>query len=193
MTNISSLFIRSALIACVVVWAGWPASPAEAQQPPDYTLQPGDELNISVWREEELQRTIVVRPDGKFSFPLTGEITAVDRSASEVQEEITEKLQAYIPEAVVTVTVLNVSGNRIYIIGQVRDPGGYVMNPRLNVLQALSIAGGTTAFASLNDIIVLRRSGTEQQILPFRYNDVSRGRNLDQNILLEAGDVVIVP
>jgi polysaccharide export outer membrane protein len=169
------------------------ADVATAQQPTDYMLQPGDQLDISVWREEELQREIIVRPDGKFSFPLTGEVVAVNRSVAEIQQEITEKLERYIPEAVVTVTVTAVGGNRIYVIGQVREPGSFVMNPQINVLQALSLAGGTTAFASLNDIIVLRRSGGSQRILNFRYNDISRGRDLDQNILLEAGDVLIVP
>jgi len=169
------------------------AGVAAAQQPADYMLQPGDQLDISVWREEELQREIIVRPDGKFSFPLTGEVVAVNRSVADIQQEITEKLERYIPEAVVTVTVTAVGGNRIYVIGQVREPGSFVMNPQINVLQALSLAGGTTAFASLNDIIVLRRSDGNQRILNFRYNDISRGRNLDQNILLEAGDVLIVP
>jgi len=169
------------------------AGVAAAQQPSDYMLQPGDQLDISVWREEELQREIIVRPDGKFSFPLTGEVVAVNRSVAEIQREIAEQLERYIPEAVVTVSVTGVGGNRIYVIGQVREPGSFVMNPQINVLQALSLAGGTTAFASLNDIIVLRRSDGNQRILNFRYSDISRGRNLDQNILLEAGDVLIVP
>jgi len=177
----------------LVAAAALMADMAAAQQPSDYMLQPGDQLDISVWREEELQREIIVRPDGKFSFPLTGEVVAVNRSVADIQQEITEKLERYIPEAVVTVTVTAVGGNRIYVIGQVREPGSFVMNPQINVLQALSLAGGTTAFASLNDIIVLRRSDGNQRILNFRYNDISRGRNLDQNILLEAGDVLIVP
>jgi polysaccharide biosynthesis/export protein len=117
----------------------------------------------------------------------------VNRSVAEIQQEIAEQLERYIPEAVVTVSVTGVGGNRIYVIGQVREPGSFVMNPQINVLQALSLAGGTTAFASLNDIIVLRRSDGNQRILSFRYSDISRGRNLDQNILLEAGDVLIVP
>jgi polysaccharide export outer membrane protein len=81
----------------------------------------------------------------------------------------------------------------VYVIGQVNKPGAFVMNPQINVLQALSIAGGTTPFAAVNDIIVIRSSKTGQRVLPFRYNEVSKGRNLEQNVLLESGDVVIVP
>ena len=170
------------------------ALPAQAQQAlPDYTLQPGDQIDVSVWREEDLQKNILIRPDGKVSFPLVGEIVAVDRTPAQIQAEITQKLLVYIPEAVVTVTVTGIEGNRIYLIGQVQAPGALVMNPRINILQALSQAGGGTPFASLNDIIVVRGSGADQRTIKFRYDDVARGRNLEQNILLEAGDVIIVP
>jgi polysaccharide biosynthesis/export protein len=168
-------------------------APAHGQAPPDYEVNPGDELQIDVWREEDLQRIVIVRPDGKFSFPLSGEVKAADRTPAEIQAELSQKLRVYIPEAVVTVTVKGIEGNRIYVIGQVNNPGTFVMNPQINVLQALSLAGGMTAFASSNNIIILRSRGAEQVTRPFRFDDVARGRNLEQNILLEAGDVVIVP
>ena len=166
---------------------------AGAQAIPDYHLQPGDEIEVSVWGEEELQRVVLIRPDGKFAFPLAGEINAGGRTASEIQAELTEKLLAYIPEAVVTVSVTGIQGNQIYVIGQVQRPGSFVMNPTINVLQALSLAGGTTPFAALNNIIVIRGSGANQRVFRFAYNDITRGRKLDQNIQLESGDVVIVP
>ena len=119
-------------------------SSAWSQDLADYTLQPGDELEVSVWGEEELQRLVLLRPDGKFSFPFTNEIVGTGRTVSQVQAEMTEKLRAYIPEAVVTVSVTATEGNRIYVIGQVDTPGSFVMNPRLSVLQALSLAGGQT-------------------------------------------------
>ena len=168
-------------------------SSAWSQDLADYTLQPGDELEVSVWGEEELQRLVLLRPDGKFSFPFTNEIVGTGRTVSQVQAEMTEKLRAYIPEAVVTVSVTATEGNRIYVIGQVDTPGSFVMNPRLSVLQALSLAGGLTAFAAVNEIIVIRGMGTNQRLLHFAYNEVSRGRNLEQNIQLESGDVIIVP
>ena len=169
------------------------AGVAAAQAMPDYNLQPGDEIEVSVWGEEELQRTVLLRPDGKFAFPLAGEISAGGRTASEIQAEVTEKLLAYIPEAVVTVSVTGIKGNQIYVIGQVQNPGSFVMNPTINVLQALSLAGGTTPFAAVNDIIVIRGRGANQRVFRFAYNDITRGRNLDQNIDRESGDVALVP
>ena len=110
-----------------------------------------------------------------------------------VRSYIEERLRPFIPEPVVTVSVTGVNGNSVYVIGQVNKPGAFVMNPRLNVLQALSVAGGMTPFAKLDNIIVIRSSGGAQKTLPFRYNEASEGRNLAQNITLEAGDVVVVP
>ncbi len=159
----------------------------------DYRLHPGDTIEVSVWKEVDLQRVLIVRPDGKFSLPLAGEMQAAGRTPDEIRAEIETRLKVYIPEPVVTVSVQKVDGNQIYIIGQVNKPGAIVMNPRLNVLQALSLAGGGTPFAKLDDIVVVRTAGDKQQTIEFRYSRVAEGRNLDQNILLESGDVVIVP
>ena len=180
---------------CVVALIALCAAPgAWAQQAPDYVLNPGDQVEIAVWKEPDLTKTVIVRPDGKFSFALVGEVVAAGRTISQVQTEVASRLQKYIPEPVVTAAVTNLEGNRIYVIGQVTKPGSYPMNPRLNVLQALTVAGGMTPFANLDGIIVLRTgAGGKQRVLPFRYGDVSKGRNLEQNAPLEAGDVVIVP
>lgn len=172
--------------ACVV------AVPVQAQEA-DYRLHAGDQLEVSVWKETDLQREVLIRPDGRFSFPLTGEVQAAGRTPVEVRAFIEEKLKAFIPEAEVTVTVKGVNGNSIFVIGQVNKPGAFVMNPRLNVLQALSLAGGMTPFAKLDNIIVIRHSDGAQKALPFQFNQVGDGRNLAQNIALEAGDVVVVP
>ena len=165
----------------------------KAQTLPDYLLLPGDKLEVSIWKETEMQRTVIVRPDGKFSFPLTGEVKAAGRSIEQVRSEIETKLARYISEPVVTVALSEIVGNRVYVIGQVLKPGFFVMNPQINVLQALSLAGGMTPFAKADDIIVIRGEGSGQRTLPFRYGQVSSGRNLDQNVLLESGDVVVVP
>ena len=169
------------------------ASVAWGQAAPGYNLQPGDHLEVSVYGEEDLLRTLMVRPDGKFSLPLAGEINAAGRSVSDIQTELTTKLQKFIPEAVVTVSVTGIEGNRIYVIGQVAMPGSFVMNPVLNVLQALSLAGGTTPFAALNDIIIVRGGGPNQKTFRFPYDEIKRGKALEQNIQLMSGDVVIVP
>jgi polysaccharide export outer membrane protein len=158
-----------------------------------YRLQPGDMIEVSVWGEEELQRQLLIRPDGTFSFPLTGEVRAAGRPVTEVQTEITDKLVRYIPDAVVTVSVTGLEGNRVYVIGQVNNPGTFVMNPTLTVLQALALAGGTTAFASLNDIQIIRETTDGQRALSFAYDDIKRGRRLEQNVQLRSGDTVLVP
>jgi polysaccharide export outer membrane protein len=158
-----------------------------------YKVLPGDLLQISVWGEQDLRGEVLVRPDGAFSFPLCGDISARNKSVAELQTEISAKLQKYIATPVVTVSVTQVSGNRVYVIGQVNQPGVFVVNPNVDVLQALSMAGGGTPFANLNDIRILRRVDSSQRTLQFRYDDVARGKNLEQNIMLQAGDVVIVP
>ena len=165
-----------------------------AQGAQEYRLNPGDVLQVSVWNEEELNREVLVRPDGGISFPLAGDIGAAGRTITQVQEAITARLDTYIPDAVVTVAVLAVNGNKIYVLGKVARPGEYVMNSGLDVMQALAIAGGVTSFAAENKIRILRRGPSgAQQALPFKYADVKEGNRLESNILLNSGDVVVVP
>jgi polysaccharide export outer membrane protein len=160
----------------------------------DYRLHAGDKLEISVWKEIEMQKPVViVRPDGKFSFPLAGDIVAAGKTVTEVRQEIETRLKTYIPEPVVTVGVTEVGGNVAYVIGQVGKPGALVMNPSINILQALSLAGGTTPFAKLDNIIVIRSTLGNQRTLPFHYAQVTAGKELGQNVILESGDVVVVP
>jgi polysaccharide export outer membrane protein len=158
-----------------------------------YLVQPGDTLEVSVWKEPDLQREVLIRPDGAFSFPLTGDIQAYGRSIEEIRNEVTQKLSRLIPDLVVTVTVRKLDGNKIYVIGQVRNAGAFVVNPRVDVMQALSIAGGATPFAALDDIKIIRRVGGSQQTIDFNYGEVAKGRRLEQNILLRSGDIVVVP
>ena len=179
----------------VTVLVAWPAAaqspPAPARQ--DYRINAGDTLEISVWREPDLQREVLVRPDGEISFPLAGELAAEGRTVAQVREELVARLARYIPDLVLTVTVTDVSGNRIFVVGQVTRPGSFIMNPDLDVMQALSLAGGTTPFASLKDIRILRRQGGVRSAIQFDFTEVSRGRSLEQNIVLRSGDVVVVP
>ncbi|CAN5293985.1 hypothetical protein BH24PSE2_BH24PSE2_12740 [soil metagenome] len=160
-----------------------------------YKIQPGDVLEISVWNEPDLQREVLVRPDGAISFPLTdGDIQAAGRTVEQLRQELVDRLSKYIPDLVATVSVTQILGNKVYVIGQVNNPGVFVMNPRIDVMQALSMAGGGTAFASLNDIRILRRTGDgKQRAYRFEYGDVIRGNRLEQNIMLRSGDVVVVP
>ncbi len=166
----------------------------DSNRSPDvYMVQPGDQLLISVWKEEDLLQEVLIRPDGGFSFPLAGDMSAAGKSVETISQEVSARLRRYIPDLVVTVAITAINGNKIYVIGQVNNPGAFVMNPRVDVMQALSMAGGTTPFADLNDIKILRRSKLGQTVFPFRYNDVARGRKLSQNVMLESGDVVVVP
>ena len=161
--------------------------------PSGYAVKPGDVLQIWVWKEPELQRRVLVRPDGGISFPLAGEIETSSKTVRQIQIELKAKMTQYIRDADISVSLEEVGGNKIYVIGQVNRSGDYIMNPSIDVVQALSMAGGTTPFAALNDIRILRRTATGQNVIPFRFPDIARGKNLDQNIILESGDVVIVP
>lgn len=185
------------LLTLVLTSAAMAAPPASNTGPPAdaaYTVKPGDTLQVSVWKEPDLQGPVLVRPDGMFSFPLAGQMDARNKTVAELQQELTAKLKKFISDPVVTVSIQEIKGNKVYVIGQVQKPGDFVVNPRVDVMQALSMAGGTTPFAALGDITILRRNDAgQQQALPFKYTDVVRGRNLQQNIMLQAGDVVVVP
>jgi polysaccharide export outer membrane protein len=185
-----------ALVACgaPLFAANPPPAPVNTGAPTEtYTVKPGDVLAVSVWKEPDLQGPVLVRPDGTFSVPLAGQIDARGKSVLELQQAITDKLRKYISDPVVTVSISEVKGNKVYVLGQVNKPGEFIVNPRVDVMQALSMAGGTTAYAALNDIVILRRQESGQQSLPFHYADVARGKNLQQNIMLQSGDVVVVP
>ncbi|HFD80810.1 MAG TPA: polysaccharide export protein [Gammaproteobacteria bacterium] len=158
-----------------------------------YRIQPGDILNVSVWKEEGMAQEVIVRPDGMISFPLAGETEAAGHSVGEVQELLTQRLAKYIPDPVVTVSMRALSGNRIYIIGKVNRPGDFPMTRLTDVMQALSMAGGTSTYAALNKIKILRRTNGVLKAIPFRYGEVEKGEDLEQNIILQAGDVVVVP
>jgi polysaccharide export outer membrane protein len=160
---------------------------------PQYLVQPGDILQITVWKEEDLQREVLVRPDGGMSFPLAGDVVAAGRTVEQIQKDLSARIESFIPEPVVTVAVKQVVGNRVYVVGRVNKPGEIIMGHELTVMQALSLAGGVTPFAALNRVHVLRRDSGVERSIPFRYGDVEKGRNLSQNIVLQNGDVVVVP
>lgn len=158
-----------------------------------YRIGPEDVLQISVWKEPELQREVLVRPDGGITFPLAGDIIAAGKQPSELQEEIKNRIKKYIPDAVVTVSVTKLTGFRIYVIGKVKNPGQFVIGRYVDVLQALTLAGGVNPYAAQGDIKVLRRRDGKEIVFPFNYNEVKNGENLSQNISLQNDDVVVVP
>ncbi len=165
------------------------------QKAPGYLIQPGDVLSISVWNEEELQREVTVRPDGGITFPLIGDLHASGKSIRDLRAEITKGLSTYIPEAAVSLNLKQVVGNKVNVLGQVKSPGEFILTSGTDVLQALSMAGGVTAFANHSKIKILRRDKKtqEQTVIPFNYKKVLKGRGLKQNILLQSGDTIVVP
>jgi polysaccharide biosynthesis/export protein len=164
-----------------------------AAQEGAYQINAGDVLDVSVWGEEDLTRQVLVLPDGTMTVPLAGQMQAEGRTTAELEEEMRQRLARYVPNALVTIGVYNAAGNRFYVTGEVNRPGEYQITRPIDVMQALSLAGGLTAFASQNNIRILRRDGDEQVALPFRYRDVRSGNRLETNIHLQAGDVIVVP
>lgn len=160
---------------------------------PAYVVGPEDGLEISVWRDETLKSVALVRPDGGISFPLAGDLIVAGKTAGEVRDELTRRLEKYMPEPVVTVAVVRVASYRVYVLGRVNKPGDFQTGRQLDVLQALSMAGGMTPFASEDGIRILRKVNGQTIAIPFDYSRVRKGGDLSQNITLKSGDVLLVP
>ena len=158
-----------------------------------YRLNPGDVLLISVWNEEALQQEMLILPDGTISFPLVGILKAASRTPAQVQDELKEKLSRLIPDPEINLTVREVSGNNIYIIGKVNQPGRFLMTRPTDVVQALSLAGGFTPYAQSEKIQILRRIGKKQRSIKFDYSKIADGTAMETNILLQSGDTIVVP
>lgn len=168
---------------------------ASAQQAAglEYRIGPEDVLFISVWKEEDLERKVLVRPDGGISFPLVGDIQVSGRTPLEVQDEIRSRLQRYVPDAEVTVSVDKISGYTVFVLGEVNNPGQFTLGRYVDVVQALTLAGGLTPYASERNMQILRRQDGREVTFSFDFRDIKRGRQLEQNIILQSGDVVVVP
>jgi polysaccharide export outer membrane protein len=159
-----------------------------------YRLQPGDVVEVSVWKEEDLSRQALIRSDGGISFPLAGDFVAAGLTLTELQLELQRRLVGFIPDATVSVAVQQINGNQVFVVGRVNRPGAYKFDRPLDVLQVLSLAGGASEFAKLDDIRILRRADDgAQQTFEFDYSEVAGGKRLEQNIVLESGDTVVVP
>jgi len=171
-----------------------PNAPGPKQADAGYLIGPSDILAISVWKDAELTRTIPVRPDGKISLPLIGELEVSGQTAAAVQRIVTQKLRDYISDPQVTVIVQEVKSRTYSILGKIAKPGAYDLGKPTTVLDAIAIAGGFLDFAKQNKIYIIRSvSGGSTQTLPFDYKKVIKARNLEQNIELQSGDTIIVP
>jgi len=158
-----------------------------------YTVQPGDVLSVSVWKEPDLSGDVTVHPDGMFSVALIGTIQASNRTIESIQHEAIKNLSKYIPEPVVTIGLKTTVGKQVYVLGQVNAPGVFTISKPTDVVQALSLAQGMTSYAAANKIRILRRINGKQVAIDFRYGDIAKGKNLKQNIILQDGDTVVVP
>ena len=169
------------------------SSQASAVRENTYQIGPGDALEISVWKDESLNKEIFVPPDGIISYPLIGEIDVTRLTVPELRDNVMKKLGEYVPDATVTVMLLRANSLTAYVIGKVNKPGQFPVNMDTNVMQILAMAGGLNPYAVPGKILVLRLKEGKTVALSFDYNEVKKGEGLEQNILLERGDVVVVP
>lgn len=159
----------------------------------DYIIGPGDVLDVSVWKVEELTKMVTVLPDGKIGFPLVGRIPAAGKTVDELSDELEKKLIKFVPDLNLSVVVHQVNSMMVYVIGRVNHPGRFVLNANVNVLQALAMAGGLNPFAEEGKIKIFRQEGNETELINYDYSDVVKGKDLGQNIMLRRGDVIFVP
>jgi polysaccharide export outer membrane protein len=192
-------FLLAALIACAA------GETAEAQDKPvqtwsakgqsaDYRIGVGDVLEISTWKEPDLSRKdVLVRVDGKISFPLLGDIQSAGLSPTELTEAIQNGLKSYVTAPVVTVTIINPGSQKVYVLGEVQRTGEYPLSKNLTVLQAFALAGGFTQWAAKDEIILIRKDGGRERIFKINYKDIVRGRDVETNLSLQANDTIVVP
>ena len=168
------------------------ASPAIAEDG-KFRIGPGDIVEISVWKDDSLGREVVVPPDRIISFSLVGDIDTTDMTVTALRKEVTNKLSDYVPDATVTVILKEINSLKAYVVGKVNNPGTFTINMDTNVMQILAMAGGLNPFASEGKIHILRQKKKLSIKIPFNYKQVLKGENLKQNIVLQRGDVVVVP
>lgn len=172
---------------------GAAARPAVAQAEPLYIIQPNDLLEIFVWKNPELTRKVLVRPDGRISLPLVQDLEAAGANPTELKDRIETKLKGFLEVPNVTVVVEAIQSYRVYAVGKVQKPGAIIMEKPITVLQALALAGGFQDYAKDEEIVVIRTTGADNVVFAFNYKDVIHGKRPEQNIQLRSGDVVVVP
>jgi polysaccharide export outer membrane protein len=157
-----------------------------------YAIGPGDILEISVWKNQDLTRQVIVLPDGTISFPLVGRFTAGGKSVAQLKAEMEKKISRYMPEPDLSIIVQQVNSMVVYVIGKVNRPGHIPLNRNISVLQALSMAGGLNIFADQQDLRIVRKIETGTLIIPFNYKAVTEDTMMEGNIQLQRGDVIVV-
>lgn len=183
------LFCALLLPAAAAQESGAPTARPE----PMYVIQPNDLLEVFVWKEPDLTRKVLVRPDGRVSFPLVQDIQAAGISPGELKKQVEQKLSQFLNAPEVTIIVEAIQSYRIYVLGKVQKPGGINVEKAVTVLQALALAGGFQDYAKDQEMKVIRSLGNENIVFDFNYRDVINNKKTEQNIILRSGDVVVVP
>jgi len=200
--------IRAALIAVILlgVWLA-PAS-AEMQQarqvggspagstatlPADYVIGPEDVLGVLFWRDQDMSGDVTVRPDGAITLPLIGDVAAAGLKPEALAEQVRAAAAKYISDPNVTIVVRQINSRKAFITGEVATPGSYPLSGPRTVMQLIALAGGLTEYADAKNITIVRVENGQTRSYRFNYRDVAKGKNLQQNIALQPGDMVIVP
>jgi polysaccharide biosynthesis/export protein len=183
----------TALVLLSLVAAGLASAQQQTQERDEYKIGPDDVLNISVWKNEALSRTIPVRPDGKISLPLLNDVQAAGLTAEQLREVLTEKLSEYESAPEVSVTVIEVRGFKVSVLGEVQRPGRFELRSSTTVLDAIALAGGFKDFAATNRIVILRPEGKGTKRIPFNYKKATAAGGETENFFLEPGDIILVP
>jgi polysaccharide export outer membrane protein len=189
----STWTVLTAILFCFCASQAFAQENTAALPVVDYVIGPGDVLDISVWKEQALTKLVTVLPDGKISFPLVGAITAGGKTLDQITQELEKKLSRFVPDLNLSVLVHQVNSNIVYVIGKVNNPGRFVLNTNIDVLQALAMAGGLNPFAEQGNIKIFREAAGGKKIFKFDYDDVAGGKKLEENIKLKRGDVIVVP
>jgi polysaccharide export outer membrane protein len=169
------------------------APAAAVDVPADYVVGPEDVLGINFWKDAEMTGDVTVRPDGKITLPLLGDIDAAGLSPTQLSDRILTVAKKQIQDPTVTVVVRTINSRKVYITGQVANPGAFPLIGPRTVMQLIALAGGLTEYADKKNITITRVEGGKPVSLKFNYNDVAKGKNLAQNIVLKPGDTVVVP
>jgi polysaccharide export outer membrane protein len=189
--------VACALLAAAMVAAGashaFAQSKSEVHTPPGYVIGPLDVVGVLFWKDEDLSAEVVVRPDGKISLPLLNEIEAGGLTPEQLRLRVLESARRFVEDPTVSVVVKQINSRNVYIMGEVLKPGTYPLGGPTSVLQLIAVGGGMTEFAARDDIVLMRTVDGQTVRHRVKYNEVLKGKNLEQNLLLQPGDTVVVP